>query len=153
MSYSAPLELLTDASGAVSFGWVDHGVYLASFMRCLSARLAEVFLGRVRDSLSQQAQLRCFADARWLQSYDLMARRALVQFVQERRESFQEIVVLSWAGVDMAGELPRSLGDGVVFTDAPADFEARLRRVSPLAEVKLGAWADAMPSPRWAPRH
>ena len=35
MSYSAPLELLTDASGSVTFGWADDGVYYARFTRCL----------------------------------------------------------------------------------------------------------------------
>jgi hypothetical protein len=73
--------------------------------------------------------------------------------VLEHRDIFEEIVVLSWSGVEMGHQPPVELGEGVVFLDAPADFEARLLAVSPLAQVKLGAWGDELPLPRSAPRH
>ena len=51
MPYAAPLEMLADASGSVSFGWADDGVYYARFGRSLSARLGEAFAARFPNSI------------------------------------------------------------------------------------------------------
>ena len=54
MSYSAPLELLTDALGSVTFGWMEEGVYYARFSHCLSARVGEAFAARLRAAVQEQ---------------------------------------------------------------------------------------------------
>jgi len=79
MSYSAPLEMLADAAGSVTFGWADEGVYYARFSRCLSARLGEAFAGRLRAAVQAAPNVKYFADGRALESYDLMARSAFVR--------------------------------------------------------------------------
>jgi hypothetical protein len=75
MSYSAPLELLTDASGSVTFGWMEEGVYYARFSHCLSARLGEAFAARLRSAVQGSAPIKYYGDGRALESYDLLARR------------------------------------------------------------------------------
>src|SRR6478752_8890371 len=64
MSYSAPLEMLADASGSVSFGWADDGVFYARFARSLSARLGEAFAARLRAAVLAADAIKYFGDAR-----------------------------------------------------------------------------------------
>ncbi len=45
--YAAPLELLTDASGSVSFGWVDAGASYARFSHGLSTGLGTAYANRL----------------------------------------------------------------------------------------------------------
>ena len=81
MSYSAPLELLTDVSGSITFGWVDEGVYYARFTRTLSARLGEAFASRLRQALPATGSIKYFADLPALETYDLLARSSYERVV------------------------------------------------------------------------
>jgi hypothetical protein len=145
MSYSAPLEMLADASGSVSFGWADEGVYYARFARSLSARLGEAFAARLRSALLATERIQYFGDARAVESYDLVARSAFVRVVAEHRSKFQQLNLLWWDGEDMGGACIASLGQPLYITRDVIDFESRLLEVAPRARSKLGA---GPPEPR-----
>jgi hypothetical protein len=143
MSYSAPLEILADAAGSVSFGWADEGVYYARFSGSLSARLGEAFATRLRAALVASPGLKYFGDARAVESYDLLARGAFARLVAEHRSKFQELNLLWWDG-DLASTSGAALGEPLFVTKDAGDFEARLLTAAPRARSKLGA----RPTPR-----
>ena len=152
MSYSAPLELLTDATGSVSFGWADEGVYYARFTRSLSARLGEAFANSLRAALPATGTIKYFADGRALESYDLLARSAFVRVVTEHRRKFELISILAWAGGEVSSAYVSALGEAVIVTRDDIEFETRLLNVAPRARVKLGTGVDIRPRSRWALR-
>jgi hypothetical protein len=152
MSYSAPLELLTDASGSVTFGWADEGIYYARFSRSLSARVAEALANRLCAALPATGTIECFADGRALESYDLLARNAFVRVMNEHRRKFERISVLAWAGAEMNSACLGSLGEAVVVTRDAVEFETRLLTVAPRARAKLGTGVDVRPRSRWSLR-
>ncbi|HKY36297.1 MAG TPA: hypothetical protein VJN18_10185 [Polyangiaceae bacterium] len=149
MSHSAPLELITDVAGAVTFGWIDDGVYYARFSRSLSAKLGEAFAARLRVVIQPCSTLRYFGDARALESYDLLARNAFVRVVVEQRRKFESLTFLTWAGIDASPALIETLGDDVLVTKDPIDFEARLMAHAPSARQKLGGKPDLSQRSRW----
>lgn len=152
MSYSAPLELLTDASGSVTFGWADEGVYYARFTRSLSARLGEAFANRLRAALPATGTIKYFGDGRALESYDLLARSAFVRLATEQRRKFESISILAWAGGEVSSAYLSALGDVVVVTRDSIDFEASLLNAAPRARTKLGTGVDLRPRSRWSLR-
>ena len=143
MSYSAPLELLTDASGSITFGWMEEGVYYARFSHCLSARLGEAFAARLRAAVLSSAAVKYYGDGRALESYDLLARSAFVRVVNEHRRRFASITVLSWDGGEVCDVLVSALGQPTIVTKDPIDFETSLFATSPRARTKLGAKTEA----------
>jgi hypothetical protein len=149
MNYSAPLELLTDATGSVTFGWADDGVFFARFTRSLSARVGEAFAARLRASLPATGTIKYFADGRSLESYDLLARSAIVRVMSEHRRQFEQIHLLAWAGGELNHSFLSALGDSVLLSRDDVDFETRLIRAAPRARAKLAAHGDARPRTRW----
>jgi hypothetical protein len=152
MSYSAPLELLTDISGSITFGWADDGVYYARFTRCLSARLGEAFAARLRAAVPATGTFRYFADGRALESYDLLARSAFVRVVTEHRRKFEQINILAWEGGEMSAAYLSVLGDAVLVAKDEIEFESRLLAVAPRARTKLGAGTEPRQRSRWSLR-
>jgi hypothetical protein len=152
MSYSAPLELLTDASGSVTFGWADERIYYARFTRSLSARLGEALANRLCASLPATGTIECFADGRALESYDLLARSAFARVLTEHGHRFELISVLAWAGAEMNSGYLDTLGQAVVVTRDAVEFETRLLTVAPRARAKLGTGVDVRPRSRWSLR-
>ena len=152
MSYSAPLELLTDALGSVTFGWADEGIYYARFTRSLSARLGEAFANRLRAALPATGTIKYFADGRALESYDLLARSAFVRVVTEHRRKFELISILAWAGGEMNSAYLGALGEAVMVSRDDIDFETRLLNAAPRARAKLGTGVDIRPRSRWSLR-
>jgi hypothetical protein len=152
MSYSAPLELLTDIAGSVTFGWADEGVYYARFSRCLSAKLGEAFAAHLRASLPATGRIKYFADGRALESYDLLARSAFVRVVTQHRKKFEQINLLAWVGGEMSPAFLSALGEPVVVTRDDVDFESRLLAAAPRARAKLGGKPDSAPRSRWLQR-
>ena len=152
MSYSAPLELLTDISGSITFGWADEGVYYARFTRCLSARLGSAFAARLREAISAGGALKYFADGRALESYDLLARNAFVRVVTEHPGKFEQINILAWADGEVSQADLSLLGDAAVLARDEIDFEARLLAVAPRARSKLGGGTEPRPRSRWSLR-
>jgi hypothetical protein len=142
MSYSAPLEMLTDAAGSVTFGWAGDRVYYARFSHSLSARLGEAFAVRLRTAALSCARLRYFADGRALESYDLLARSAFVRVVTEYRRRFEQINILSWEG-ESNPVLTAALGEPLHLTRDAIEFETRLLSAAPGARAKLGARAES----------
>jgi hypothetical protein len=151
MSYSAPLEMLADVSGSVTFGWADEGVYYARFSRCLSAKLGEAFAARLRAAVEGGGAVKYFADARALESYDLLARSAFVRVVSEHRRKFAELNLLSWTDGEINAAFAHSLGQPLSITKSPSVFEAHLLGTAPRARIKLGARPDS-PRARWGLR-
>ena len=151
MSYSAPLEMLADVTGSVTFGWADEGVYYARFSRCLSAKLGAAFAARLRATVEAGASVKYFADARALESYDLLARSAFVRVVTEHRRKFAELNLLSWTDGEINPAFVDALGQPLSITKNASDFEAHLMGTAPRARVKLGARPDS-PRPRFGLR-
>lgn len=151
MSYSAPLEMLADVSGSVTFGWADDGVYYARFSRSLSAKLGAAFAARLRAAVENASAVKYFGDARALESYDLLARSAFVRVVSEHRRKFAELNVLSWADGEINSAFVDSLGQPLSITKNPVVFEAHLIATAPRARIKLGAKPDS-PRSRWSLR-
>lgn len=152
MSYSAPLELLTDISGSITFGWAGEGVYYARFTRCLSARLGAAFATRLREAVSVGGAIKYFGDGRMLESYDLLARSSFVRVVTEHRRKFEQINILAWQDGDLSPAYLSALGDAVVVAEDEFDFEARLLAVAPRARMKLGAGTEPRQRSRWSLR-
>jgi hypothetical protein len=151
MSYSAPLEMLADVAGSVTFGWADEGVYYARFSRCLSAKLGEAFAARLRAAVEETGSVKYFADARALESYDLLARSAFVRVVTEHRRKFGELYLLSWTGGEISPAFVNALGQPLCITKDPIAFETRLVSAAPRARSKLGTKPDS-PRARWGLR-
>jgi hypothetical protein len=137
MPYSAPLEMLADASGSVSFGWADDGVYYARFGRSLSARLGEAFAARLAEVAASADRLKYFGDARSVDSYDLVARRAFIRAVRAQRHKFAELNLLWWDGDDMGESCVKALGEPLFVTRDAVSFESRLLVAAPRAKSKL----------------
>jgi hypothetical protein len=136
MSYSAPLELITDAAGSVTFGWVDDGVYYTRSRGCVSARLGEVFAARLRVAVQSVTSLRYFGDARAVESHDVLARSAFLSVVVEHRHKFESITLLSWSGADTSQSFITNLGDNALVLEDPIEFEARLMAATPRVRQK-----------------
>ena len=151
MSYSAPLEMLADVSGSVTFGWADEGVYYARFSRCLSAKLGEAFAARLRAAVEGTGTVKYFGDARALESYDLLARSAFVRVVSEHRRKFAELNLLSLTDGEINPAFAQSLGQPLSITKNPSVFEAHLIGTAPRSRIKLGAKPDS-PRARWGLR-
>lgn len=137
MPYSAPLEMLADASGSVSFGWADEGVYYARFGRSLSSRLGEAFAARLGAVVGAADSIRYFGDARSVESYDLLARRAFIRVVAAHRPRFAELNLLWWDGDDMGAACVKALGQPLFVTRDVVDFETRLLKAAPRSKGKL----------------
>jgi len=148
MPNSAPLELLTDATGSVTFGWMDEGVYYARFSHTLSARLGEAFAARLRAA-AQSCELEYFGDGRALESYDLLARSAFVRVVTEHRRRFRAITLLPWSGGEASEALLSALGPRTEVIRDSIDFEAKLFVTAPRARYKLGAKSQGRARSRW----
>jgi hypothetical protein len=152
MSYSAPLELLTDVSGSITFGWAEERVYYARFTRCLSARLGEAFAARLRAAVPDTGTFKYFADARALESYDLLARSAFVRVVTEHRRRFEQINILAWQGGEVSSADLSVLGDAVLLAKDEIEFESRLLAAAPRARTKLGSGTESRQRSRWSLR-
>ena len=149
LSHTAPLEMLADASGSVTFGWAGQGVYYARFSRSLSARLGEEFASRLRVAAQSVSSLKYFSDARALESYDLLARSAFVRVLTEHRRAFEQINVLPWVGDAINSSLLEKLGHTLIVSKDAIEFEARLLACAPSARSKLGGKAASPHRSRW----
>jgi len=129
------MELLSDKSGSVSFGWVAQGVYLCRFSGAISDSLGAAHVGRLQAILEEVAELRYFADAHDVTSYDLLARSAFVRLVLMHRKKFKELLMLTWS----EGLLPASqafasaIGEPLVLLSASSEFDRRLALAAPRA--------------------
>jgi len=148
MSYAAPLELLTDASGSVTFGWVDQGVFYARFSHGLSAELGAAYANRLRAIVQATPSIRYFSDARALENYDLLARSAFLRAVMAQRRKFTSIDMLTWPG-DLSPAVVASLGEPILVTCDPVVFETRLFATAPRARWKLDPKSEAIAQQRW----
>lgn len=149
MHKSAPLELLADAAGSVTFGWADESVYYARFSRSLSARLGETFAARLAAAVASVTSLSFFADASELESYDLTARSAALRVLEGQRFKLERIEVLWWDGSEPSVAVRASLGAPLRVTLDADEFEARLMAHAPHARSKLVAKPDSPHRARW----
>lgn len=149
MQKSAPLELLADASGSVTFGWADEGVYYARFSRSLSGRLGETFATRLVAAVEGVTSLSYFADARDLESYDLAARGAVMRVLERQREKLERIEVLWWDGSEPSAAVRAVLGEALHVSRNAFEFEARLMANAPQARSKLVAKPESPHRSRW----
>jgi hypothetical protein len=149
MFQAAPFELLADAAGSVTFGWADDRVYYARFSRSLSARLGETFASRLRAAAASVTSLKYFADARELESYDLLSRSAFVRAVGEQRRKFEQIDVLWWEGADWSDAVVAAIGEPLFVTRDPLTFESRLLTAAPRARTKLASKPESPHRSRW----
>jgi hypothetical protein len=139
------LELLTDAAGSIAFGWIQERVLYARFDGRLSADLGSAFARRLGALVEPVDSLKYFADARCVQSYDLLARSAFVRVLLAHRRKFEVLELL--APLASSGPASRSmfesLGSSATITTDAEEFELRLFAVAPSARWKLDAKLDA----------
>ena len=135
------MELLSDKSGSVSFGWVGQDVYLCRFAGVVSQSLGARHLDCLQAVLNETAALRYFSDARDLTSYDLLARSAFVRLVLTHRKQFKELVVLTWSeGLSAASHaFASAIGEPLALLTNPAEFDRRLTQAAPRAREVLAA--------------
>jgi hypothetical protein len=150
MPHSAPLELLADAHGAITFGWLDEGVLYARFNQCLSAELGEVFAARLKALVAEQPSVRLFGDARALQSYDLAARSAITRVLLAERTKLTSLDCLAWSGGFglRTRALLASIGRPLYATTDPVAFEERLLSAAPRAQFKIAPVGAGRSAPR-----
>ena len=79
----------------------------------------------------------------------MLARSAFVRVVTEHRRKFEQLNVLSWSGTELSPAYRTALGEPLIITKDPIEFEARLLAVAPAARFKLGAKPEAKPRSRW----
>lgn len=138
MANAGALEILADAGGSVTCGFLAENVFYARFSRTLSARLGEVFASRLAALLCDSDGLSCFVDLSQLDTYDLQARAAFGRVLEEEDERFVGFDVLSWPG-ELRPGLFQSLENRVRFTRDADTFETRLFKAAPTARDKLSA--------------
>jgi hypothetical protein len=129
------MEVLGDAEGAVTFGWVDDGVLYSRFEGALSVGVGTEFAERLRIRVFEVPALKYFSDASKLESYDLLARSAFVRVVLPNRRKFTSMVMLTWAGgvSPIARAFSTVIGECVEVLTHRGEFAARLLRAAPLA--------------------
>jgi hypothetical protein len=127
------MELVSDKSGSMSFGWVAAGVYLVRASGEISASLAALQLSRLEAALDEQAPIRYFSDGRDIKGYDLLARSAFVRFVLSQRKKFSELTVLTWSeGISTAGQtFASAIGDPLILLSSASEFDRRLFLAAP----------------------
>ena len=135
------MELVSDKSGSMSFGWAAPGVYLVRASGEISASLSALQLSRLEAALEEQAPIRYFSDGRDIKGYDLLARSAFVRFVLSQRKKFSELTMLTWSeGISAAGQaFAGAIGDPLILLSSASEFDRRLFLAAP--RVK-----DALPS-------
>lgn len=133
------MELLSDKSGSISFGWVGQNVYLSRFSGVISDSLGGAHVSRLQAILEGVAEVRYFSDARDVTSYDLLARSAFVRVVLTHRKRFKELVVLTWAeGLSAASQaFASAIGEPLVLLTSQSEFDRRLTLAAPRAREVL----------------
>jgi hypothetical protein len=135
-----PLELVADAEGSVTLGWVDVGVFYARFIGVFSSLLSDKHGALLEGALARTPSLHYFGDARAMSSYELGTRRAFLDMVVAHRGQFKSVVLLTWS----TGITPVTRAFAAAAGEPPIDvladeveFEARLLAIAPLARGKL----------------
>jgi hypothetical protein len=136
MATAGALEMLADAGGSVTCGFLAENVFFARFGRVLSARLAEAFAARLAKLLSESEGLSCFVDFQNVETYDLQARAAFGRLLSEQHEKLVRFEVLAWSGELKPSRLDK-LGDRASVTRDADTFEARLFKAAPAAREML----------------
>jgi hypothetical protein len=152
MSQASPLEHITDATGAVTFGWVADRVYYARFSGSLSARLGEAFAARLKSVITSSRGVRYFADGSALESYDLRARRAFLSVVAKHRARFESLTLLGWEDPETSPAVLAPVGEGVLLTGDPYEFDRRLFTLAPHCRHRLHPHRQPSPRARWLRR-
>ena len=136
MANAGALEILADAGGSVTCGFLAENVFYARFSRVLSARLGEAFAMRLATLLCDTDGLSCFVDLSQLETYDLQARAAFGRVLSDEDDRFVRFDVLSWSG-ETRPSLFEVLNDRVSITRDADTFEKRLFKAAPTARDKL----------------
>jgi hypothetical protein len=135
----ARLEEFGDSEGSIVLGWVDEGILYGRVSRGLSSGLGAAYAARLQAFADENGRVNYYCDASRLKHYDLLARSAFVRVVMANRRAFESLVILMFGkGLSPAEKaFVAVLGDGVDVIFDPAEFEARLYRVAPLARQHL----------------
>jgi hypothetical protein len=135
------MELVSDKSGSISFGWVGPGVYLVRASGEISASLGALQLSRLEAALEGQTALRYFSDGRNLRGYDMLARSAFVRLILAQRKKFAELVMLTWSeGVSAGAEtFASAIGDPLVLLSSASEFDRRLFLAAPRVRETLAS--------------
>jgi len=132
-------EVLSDAEGSVTLGWVAEDVFYTRFTGGLSATIGMAHAARLRDLLAGVSSLSYFVDSGTLSHYELLARSAFARLILENRRKFSELVMLTWSvGATHAGAaFATAVGEPITLLTEAREFEQRLVAVAPLAKQRL----------------
>jgi hypothetical protein len=133
LACEAKMELISDKTGSMAFGWLAPDVYYMRVSGDISPQLAATQLMRVEVALENRAQIHFFSDCAEVKSYDLLARSAFARFLLTHRKRFAEIVVLASAeGRSTDGQaLASAVGEPLVLLVSASDFMKRLDSRAP----------------------
>ncbi len=147
------MKTLSDRGGSVSIGWVAESVLWARSSGHLSAGLGASYAVELEQRFSRATQIRYFSDASSLESYDLLARSAVLSVLNAHRGRLLFALFLNWNGdvSAVAKAIAASMGSWLETTTNRPDFEARLFREAPLAKARLDAWHASGPGPSQPP--
>lgn len=127
------MELISDAEGAISFGWLEPKVFYSRFSGKLSTILGATHLQALEKAVDAGSSIHYFADSSELSSYDLLARSAYVRLLLSSRRRFAELVILTWSeGLSRGGQaLAASVGEPLEILESRIEFERRLAASAP----------------------
>lgn len=133
------MELVSDKSGSMSFGWVGPGVYLVRASGEISATLGALQLSRLEAALEGQSSIRYFSDSRDVKGYDLLARSAFVRLILAQRKKFAALTMLTWAeGISTAAHtFASAIGEPLVLLSSASEFDRRLFLAAPRVKESL----------------
>ena len=139
--YDPALKTLSDAKGSVVIGWVGESVLWARCSGHLSRSLGALFADELELRLSHGALIRCFLDPSLLDSYDLLARTAVVRALLSNTSRLSSLVVLEWSGRASAvgRALMSAVGPLMETTTSRSGFEASLLTEAPFALQRIAA--------------
>jgi len=137
------MELISDKTGSMTFGWVAPDVYYTRVSGDISPHLAGAQLRRAETALENHADVHFFADCADVKSYDLLARSAFARFLLTHRRRFAEIIVLtSTEGWSNAGQaLASAVGEPLVLLASASEFMKRLNSLAPSVNQFLASSA------------
>jgi hypothetical protein len=129
------MDLVSDKEGSVTFGWVNARVFYTRFTGTLSVALGAAHVAALQAAIDSAPAISYFTDSSELDSYDLLARSALVRVLLSQRRKFTEMVVLSWAAeLSPPGRaLMDAIGEPLLILKDRAEFDRRLAVAAPMA--------------------
>ena len=125
----ASMEVLKDADGSATIGWVAGGVLYTRLQGALSVPLANLLAEKLRTVAADALEIQYFSDISALNQYGTCLGRVVRTIAADRR-NFGRIVLLTRPGaISATNALVSALGQPVEALTETDVFRARLTAV------------------------